>query len=232
MLLGLIGDIHGNKEALKAVLNSMLDFKIAKVLVTGDIIGYYFQPKAVIELLFGRTCICARGNHEEMLKRARHNPQELDSIESRYGCGIRLALETLSENQLDQIETIPSTIPLKIGGCKILLCHGTPLSSENYLYPDAPKNVLAKYKSLPYDFVIMGHTHYPMDVKVGSVRLINPGSVGQPRTKEKGAAWAILDTKTREVIFRSESYDATSLINECRIRHPGIPYLAEVLCKK
>jgi predicted phosphodiesterase len=85
---------------------------------------------------------------------------------------------------------------------------------------------------MAFDFIIMGHTHYPMDIKAGNVRLVNPGSVGQPRTKEKGASWAILDTKTREVIFRSESYDSTSLINECRIRHPGIPYLAEVLCEK
>ena len=152
--------------------------------------------------------------------------------ESKYGSGLRSALETLAPSQLNMIENMPASAFLNVEGCKILLCHGTPSDPMAYLYPDAPQEVLSEFGSMPFDFIIMGHTHYPMDIKVGSVRLVNPGSVGQPRTKEKGAAWAILDTNTREVVFRSESYDATSLINECRIRHPGIPYLAEVLCKK
>jgi len=232
MRLGLIGDIHGNSAALQATLNSMLNCKIKKILVTGDMIGYYFNPKAVIELLFERPCVYVKGNHEQMLKRSRHNPGELDSIESKYGCGLRLALETLSQSQLDWIESIPINVSLNIGGCKILLCHGTPSNNESYIYPDAPQEMLAEYSSLPYDFVIMGHTHYPMNIKAGTVRLVNPGSVGQPRTKGKDASWASLDTKTGEVEFFSATYDATSLIKECKKRHPEIPYLAEVLLQK
>ena len=232
MRLGLIGDIHGNSIALQAVLNSMLISKIDRILVTGDLIGYYFDPKSVIQLLRDWPCVYVMGNHEEMLKHGRRNPEELAAIESKYGCGIRLALEALSQSQLDQIEKFPITASLKIDDCKILLCHGTPWSTESYLYPNASQEALAEYRSLPYDFVIMGHTHYPMKIKVGDVRLVNPGSVGQPRTKEKDASWALLDTETGEVTFRMEKYDSTNLITECRQRHPEIPYLAEVLCKK
>ena len=232
MQIGLIGDIHGNSAALRAVLKSMLKFKIEKVLVTGDMIGYYFDPKTVIELLSHWPCVYAKGNHEEMLKRSRHNPQELRFIESKYGCGIRLALETLSQSQLNRIEAIPMTVSLNIEGCKILLCHGIPSSTESYLYPDAPQESLAEFSSFPYDFIIMGHTHYPMNIKVGTVRLVNPGSVGQPRTKRKEASWATLDTKTSEVKFFGSAYDPTLLIKECKDRHPEIPYLVDVLLEK
>lgn len=218
--------------ALRSALYGLAQNKVNRLIITGDLIGYYFSPKEVVDLLGNVNAIFARGNHEDMLKRARQNPQELLSIESKYGSGIRLALETLSQNQLDWIETIPISVSLNIDGCKILVCHGTPTSNEAYLYPDATQNVLAEYKSLPYDFIILGHTHYPMDIKAGTVRLINPGSIGQPRTKSKEASWATLDTKNGEVVFCSAAYDATLLIEECKKRHPEIPYLADVLLEK
>jgi putative phosphoesterase len=214
------------------VLAEVIRHKINQLLITGDLVGYYFHSKEVFDLLFMHTSTFVRGNHENMLQKSRYNRDELKWIEPKYGSGLRSALETLAPRQLNMIENMPSRAFLNVEGCKILLCHGTPSDPEAYLYPDAPQEVLREFGAMAFDFIIMGHTHYPMDIKAGNVRLVNPGSVGQPRTKEKGASWAILDTKTREVIFRSESYDSTSLINECRIRHPGIPYLAEVLCEK
>ena len=224
--------MHGNAAALKAVLLKIKQNKINQLLITGDLVGYYFSPKQVFDLLQDLNAIFVRGNHEDMLKKARHNPQELVMIESKYGCGIKIALETLSQSQLDRIEEFPITVSLNIDGWKILLCHGTPSGNESYMYPNAPKEALAEYSFLPYDFIIMGHTHYPMNIKTGTVRLVNPGSVGQPRTKRKEASWASLDTKTGNVEFFLAAYDAASLIEECKNRHPEIPYLADVLLEK
>lgn len=224
--------MHGNVAALKAVLMVLAQNKVNQLLITGDLVGYYFYPKEVVDLLGQFNSVFVSGNHENMLKRCRQSPELLALIESKYGSGLRIALKTLSQDQLDRIENMPMNVSLELGNFNILLCHGTPTSPETYLYPNAPKEVLVEYESLPYDIVVMGHTHYPMDIQAGTVRLVNPGSVGQPRTKEKEASWAILDTETGEVAFRSEKYDATPLIEECRQRHPEIPYLATVLCKK
>jgi len=232
MRIGLIGDIHGNSQALKAVLNSISAHKIDQLLVTGDLIGYYFEPKKVIELLSDWRCIYVKGNHEEMLKRCLVSPEELSLVDSKYGSGLRIAIQTLSQTQLIEIEKMPLNVSLNFGNCKILLCHGSPKNTKAYLYPDATKSALAEYESLDHDFVIFGNTHYPMDIKTGSVRLVNPGSVGQPRTKSKAASWAILDTNTSQVTFKSEKYDASLLVKECYRRHPEIPYLAEVLQEK
>jgi len=70
-----------------------------------------------------------------------------------------------------------------------------------------------------------------MDRRVGQSRLINPGSVGQPRNRQPGAAWAILDTEDGMVEMRIEDYDMSELLRECRLRHPDLPYLAEVLMR-
>jgi predicted phosphodiesterase len=65
----------------------------------------------------------------------------------------------------------------------------------------------------------------------GAVRLINPGSVGQPRNRQPGAQWAILDTSTRQVTLCCEDYDFHSVALEAAARHPELPYLSEVLVR-
>lgn len=232
MKCALLADIHANSHALRAVLTAAEEHRVDALLIAGDLVGYYFSPREVLAMLEPWSKYIVRGNHENILKKCRENPEALVEIESKYGSGIRIALETLSDNQLDWIENLPATASLNIEGCKIFLCHGTPFSEEGYLYPDSPSDTLSKYSTLPYDFIIMGHTHYPMDRKAGGVRLVNPGSVGQPRTKKKKGSAATLDTSTGKVEIFSVAYDAASLVKECKNRHPDIPYLADVLLEK
>ena len=54
MKLALLGDVHGNSRALNAVLSkaSFLDVKV--LLITGDLVGYYNAPLAMMEML---TCL-------------------------------------------------------------------------------------------------------------------------------------------------------------------------------
>ena len=100
--------MHGNADALRAVLFELNKNKVDQVLTTGDLIGYYFSPREVVDLLKNETAIFVKGNHEKMLERSRYNKEELALIESKYGCGIRLALETFSEEQLNWIINSPT----------------------------------------------------------------------------------------------------------------------------
>ena len=82
-----------------------------------------------------------------------------------------------------------------------------------------------------FDLVVMGHTHHPMQQKIGKTLLVNPGSVGQPRNHKPGAHWALFDTKRRRLDFYHEQYDTSVLVQECLQRHPELPYLAEMLIR-
>jgi diadenosine tetraphosphatase ApaH/serine/threonine PP2A family protein phosphatase len=75
------------------------------------------------------------------------------------------------------------------------------------------------------DVTIVGHSHVPLAIPqrdgpegghapggteidlAGTRWLLNPGSVGQPRDGDPGAAWLLLDLDRRRASFRRTSYD-------------------------
>jgi len=227
--LALLGDVHGNADALSAVLTAAEEMGVEYLLVTGDLVGYYFSPVKVLELLEPWSRHVVRGNHEDMLAASRADRAMLELIKNRYGSGVQLALEQLSEGQLNELCSLPHPLQLDVDGCRILLCHGAPWDVDQYVYPDATPNLLQRCIEPGFDFVVLGHTHYPMIRKMVDAQIINPGSVGQPRNRQPGAHWALLDTENRRLEFRVEQYDKAPLIRECRLRHPELPYLAEIL---
>ena len=229
MKLALLGDIHGNDLALQAVLAAASSSGVEKLLITGDLVGYYHSPLQVLELLRPWDRHVVRGNHEDMLVTARSDTAFLTQVDARYGSGLRMAIEQLDTQQLDELCGLPHPLELVIDGCRILLCHGTPWNNDIYVYPDAKQELLERCAVQEFDLVVLGHTHYPMRHQTGGTILVNPGSVGQPRNRKPGAHWAFFDTASREVTLRCETYDAGPVIAESRRRHPDIPYLAEVL---
>lgn len=232
MKLALFGDVHGNANALQVVLAAATLSGAEKLLVTGDLVGYYFAPLQVLELLSTWDRHIVRGNHEDMLNIARQDPEFLVQVDTRYGTGLRTALEQLSKKQIDELCNLPHPQELVIDGCRILLCHGTPWDNDHYVYPDAQSELLERCAIQEFDLVVLGHTHYPMLQKIGKTLLVNPGSVGQPRNHKPGAHWALFDTESRRLEFRHEQYDSSRLVQECQQRHPELPYLAEVLIRK
>lgn len=231
MIVGLLGDVHGNDLALEVVLRAAQRMNVEKLLITGDLVGYYFAPQRVLELLSALDVFVVRGNHEDMLQAARIDPSLMSAHERQYGSGLRVAMEVLSETQLDLLASLPRTLDLVLGSRRILLCHGAPWDTDQYVYPDASEALLSRCALPGFDFVVMGHTHYPMIKKIGETTLVNPGSVGQPRHRHPGACWATLDTEMGDVELRNESYDVQLLVAEAQRRHPEMPYLAEVLSR-
>lgn len=232
MKIALLGDIHANASALEAVLYAAVTHGVQKLLITGDLVGYYFEPAEVLNLLKDWDKIVVRGNHEDMLKEARSNAMVLKDIEHKYGTGIKVALENLDSEQLDTLCNLPHPINLEIDGLHILLCHGAPWSNDFYIYPDATEAILERCAENQFDVVVMGHTHYPMLKRIGKTQLVNPGSVGQQRSGKIGAHWALLDTNTTEVSLHCESYNSSFLQLEAKKRHPELPYLFEVLTRQ
>lgn len=229
MKIALIADIHANHYALEAVLNAATAAEVDRILVAGDLVGYYFAPSTVLDLLSAWEWISVRGNHEEMLAKARTDKAYLEILEARYGSGLRVAIEQLSELQLDNLCNLPHPLELDIDGRQILLSHGAPWDIDEYVYPSSDKDFLSGRLAKKYDLIVMGHTHYPMVKHIGDTIVVNPGSVGQPRDREPGACWALYDTEDDTIQCFRQRYDYWNLLHECQQRHPELPYLAEVL---
>ena len=231
MKLALLGDIHGNARALQAVLAAAAAAGVEELLLTGDLVGYYYMPAEVMALLRPWKTHVVRGNHEDMLNMARSDPAFLTQVDARYGTGLRTAIEHLDNNQLDRLCSLPHPLELVIDRCRILLCHGAPWDINQYVYPDARPELLERCAMQDFDLVVLGHTHHPMSHKFGETRVVNPGSVGQPRNRQPGAHWATFDTASRSLELHREQYDHSELAKECRKRDPGLPNLAETLMR-
>jgi putative phosphoesterase len=229
MKVALLSDIHANHYALEAVLNAVRRNNIKVLLITGDFIGYYFWPREVFNLLEKWNVVAVLGNHDNMLVRAKRDKIFLEKMTRKYGSGLSIALDSLDDERLEWLMSLPETAEYKIKDKKILLCHGSPWKNEEYIYPDLVQSSLDRYSNLDVDYVLQGHTHYPMIKSIDGTTVINPGSVGQPRNGKPGAHWALLDVCINHVQHFCEQYDASDVIKESKERHPEIPYLSDIL---
>ncbi len=232
MRLGLLGDIHGNVLALAAVLRAAKENGMDALCLTGDFVGYYYEPDAVFELLSEWTRYAVRGNHEDMLLECLNDPAAADRCRRRYGAGIDHAIQRLSPADIDMIARLPRSLRLKFGGKSLLLAHGAPWDTDCYMYATASATLWDRLGEAGTDYVVLGHTHHRLIRQIGMTRVINPGSVGQPRDRRPGAAWAILDTVTDEVEHRTELYDIARVAEQARTIDPELPYLWEVLVRQ
>lgn len=227
-----LSDIHGNATALEAVLSAAARAGAERIVNAGDLIGYYTQPARVLSLLADWPMDCVRGNHEDMLRRARHDRAFLDACTARYGHGLAQALSDLHPDQIDWLCDLPGSLRLDLGGLHLSLAHGLPQDTDAYLYPDADEDRLSSAEAscaADEKLLILGHTHYQHLWNRPTRRILNPGSVGQPRDRRPGAAWALLDTATGAIDLRREAYDSITVVEEARRLDPGLPYLWTVL---
>ena len=230
MKIGIISDIHGNAEALTAVLNKAKEIQIDCFLCSGDFVGYYYEPQIVLDLLSNWKLESVRGNHEDMLFECIDEPTKFNSYKEKYGSGLSRAVTLLSKKQLDYLRYLPRFIELEIDSKKIMLCHGSPWDTNQYIYPDADEAILKKCKEFSFDYIILGHTHRQMQIKNGKSIIINPGSVGQPRGTYRGVShWAMLDTEKNLFMHLTEKYDVSRVISQVKERDPHNDYLQKIL---
>lgn len=212
MKIAILSDIHGNIYAFKEVIKQMKKQNIDIVFSLGDQLGYYFDVVEVFSELKKWNHHIIAGNHERIfLKFLEENSDYRDNITAKYG-GCYLKYERqFSKELIEEIAGIPNEKLVEIDGYKFLLCHGSPVDKDQYIYPDTDKELLSKCDSNISDFVFMGHTHYPMIYTGENTTLINVGSVGQARTIGGLANWGVFDTKNGVYAPQSTPYEIKEL---------------------
>jgi putative phosphoesterase len=232
MKIALLADIHGNADALAAVLAAAQEAGAERLLLAGDFVGYYYEPDRVMALLSAWPHDSVRGNHEDMLRTWRDGGNQAE-IRTQYGSGLAAAVDGLTATQLEMLVGLPARQEMRFEGRRVLLCHGSPWDGDAYVYPTAAEADRARMMEPGFDLVVFGHTHYPVMWHAASgATVVNPGSVGQPRNRQPGAQWALWDCTSGIIELRSETYDMTSLVAECRWRDPHLPYLVNVLLRR
>lgn len=231
MKIAVLADIHGNHFGLLKVLMEAKKEQVEQLLILGDIVGYYYHPDKVLEILENWQYVFIKGNHEDLLSRILNGELEIEVVEEKYGSGHREAIKKLTRLQTDKLIKSPEKLLINIDGLNFFLCHGSPSDANLYLYPDSDIEMLNIASDTGADFVLIGHSHYQFMHCLEKGILLNPGSVGQSRRTGGYADWAIINTANRVVQFRSTMYDTTSLISEVTKNDPGNDYLRRVLTR-
>lgn len=178
MRIAVVSDIHGNLEALKAVLE---DIKAREVDVTvnlGDVVSGPLFPAECADLLIPLALPTIRGNHErQLLTLDRQNMGQTD----------RYTASCLRSNHFTWIAQFPETLLL---WDDVLLVHGTADNDLTYFLetvdergvrPASEQEITSRAAGIAASLILCGHTHTPRSVRLDDGRLIvNPGSVGMP----------------------------------------------------
>ena len=64
MRYALLGDIHGNTEALSVVLSAIRESQVDKIICLGDVVGYGAEPVACLTMIRDLKCDVIAGNHD------------------------------------------------------------------------------------------------------------------------------------------------------------------------
>lgn len=180
MKIALISDIHGNYEALKAVLANIDEMGIKDIYCLGDVVGYYSQVNECCDELRRRQISTIMGNHDWYMAGGGFCPRS----QSVNDCLKYLNTVITPENLL-WLKSLP--VHREIGDLKMV--HGgwaDPI--DEYLEPS--EEYFSKVKG---KFFTSGHTHRQLIKKFTDKAYCNPGSVGQPRDNDPRAAFAIFN---------------------------------------
>ena len=195
MRVAALADIHGNGEALRAVLADLDEHGgVGQVLVLGDVVLPGPDPGEVAELLLERDAIGVCGNTDRFLLAADWRGFEPQSEEERADRALCLwALEQLDERAQGWLRALPFQRELGLDSQRLLLVHGSPRSDRDVIKADTPDDhVREMIAGAQADVILFGHTHEPLDRTVQDKRLINPGAVGHPRGEAGAARYALL----------------------------------------
>ena len=200
----LLADIHSNWPAL-----SVIDEDFDECLIVGDLVDYGIDPTPCLEWAQRSNATIVRGNHDHAVAQR---------VSAKGGSGFRALAawsrprhwELLDADHLSWLARLPVTCHVTVGDHTFFLVHATPRDPlDEYLLYDIDAWKL-RLESVNADFVCVGHTHIPAELDLGTLTVVNPGSVGQPRDGDPRCSFAVINDG--EVEHRRVEYDVEAAI--------------------
>lgn len=235
MQIAFISDIHGNREALEAVLADAMARGIGRFVILGDIVGYGPDPAWCVERVRELEAAGARviqGNHDAAIT---GSATDMNGIARAAIDWTRPALSTA---QTAWLAALPLTIPEE----DRLYTHASAHSPGDWIYITSERDAMASFRNADAGLIFCGHTHMPAlyscDISGRTqAHLVKPriavplmasrrwlavvGSAGQPRDGNPQAGWAIFDTESRAFTPRRTAYDVG--VTAGKIEAAGLP---------
>ncbi|RUM46838.1 MAG: metallophosphoesterase [Desulfocapsa sp.] len=221
MRLMIFSDIHGNIEALQSVLKDAVRRNVHRSICLGDLVGYGPYPNECIEMVRSlNNCRCLAGNHD------------VAALWETSPYGMSKAAKKVILWTMDQLspanKTYLSSLPDRLDIGEMTFVHANPYNPRGWRYVMDRKYALRSFTTTSSRFIFIGHSHRPLIitrkrwlkitieaiagntvsvVKDPGRRIINCGSVGQPRDNDPRACYLIYDTRKQTIHFHRVEYN-------------------------
>jgi len=232
---GILGDIHGNWEALTAVLEDAGNRGVGSFVCVGDLVGYNADPAVCLQKIRSIGCVTVRGNHDHYCA----YDESLDDFHPLAANVVDWTRQQLTHEELAFLHDLKMW--QVVAGFTIV--HSTLDMPEKWGYVFDPLEADANFNYQTTTVCFHGHTHIPVvyekqgtvkkstvksiRISLGNKYFINVGSVGQPRDGDPRSSYAVYDLNTREVEMIRVPYDIAA--TQAKIMKAG---LGERLAKR
>lgn len=201
----IVSDIHSNIEALNACIDFSKTIQYDRFACLGDLVGYGPNPNEVVAWAIAQKAsrpdsVFIMGNHDLMISDSSlslfgYNPSAREAIESQR----KILNDTSKEFLLSLKENVIVD--------DLHFTHGSPCQWDEYI----SNSWDAQYAMgcINGNTCFIGHTHRPEEwlSTDGFLKIINVGSVGQPRDGDPRSCTALYDSVTKSVEFFRVEYD-------------------------
>jgi diadenosine tetraphosphatase ApaH/serine/threonine PP2A family protein phosphatase len=230
MRVAVISDVHANYHALEAVLKEIDAARVDLVWCLGDTVGYGPRPNECCDAVRDRADHCLVGNHD-LVVLGELTVSEFNDEAAAAAIWTKEVLAPESRALLASLEPFGT-----VEGVDLFHASARDPVWEYVLTEEAAR-VTLELSSAP--LILVGHSHVALaitgdDGRVGGGpapggskvtldgrRLLNPGSVGQPRDGDPRAAWMLLDLEERFAEFRRVPYSIER--TQAEMRERGLP---------
>ncbi|MBO4715329.1 MAG: metallophosphoesterase family protein [Verrucomicrobia bacterium] len=229
MKYAIIADIHGNLEALQAVLKDAKEQTVTHYACLGDVVGYGANPKECLDIVREMKIPTIKGNHDEYCSSGK-DPEGFNEYAREA------ILWTRAQMTEDDLKWLKDLKYIRIMA-NFTLVHST-LDGPNhwgYIFDKLEAAASFPYQQTPLCF--FGHTHVPLafirdtavrggtyskfKIEAGRKYLINVGSVGQSRDGVAKATYLTYDINSGQIELRRLDYDMDTAMD--KIRKAGLP---------
>ncbi len=241
MRIGILGDIHGNVEALRAVVAAMQKDGVDTWVQVGDIVGYGPEPSTCIDIVRELGCVTCLGNHDAAV---------LGLLDTSYFNNFaRAAIHWTTPRMRPSDLQFLRSLLLVVKRPPFTVVHGSLHMPDQFGYVITQVEAIDSLEQQDTRLCFVGHSHVPSiylrrDSAPTEIRvdpssefevsyqgydrvLMNVGSVGQPRDEDPRAAYGLVDTDREIAWVKRVHYDIAGV--QRKIREAGLP---EVLANR
>lgn len=208
MKFAVISDIHGNMEALDAVLEKIKKERVDRIFVLGDyamagpepdvMLNWIMQnsEKEKMTLIQGNTDLMIATYTEELYRNLSEKaPIMAEALKDDYFL--------INPVQREFLRSLPPQLEIMEEGVRILFVHGSPRANNEDILPTTPlAEVERMIANTTADVVLCGHTHIPCGFQTSQKRtVVNVGSVGRPFTPEPKSCYLIMTVSKGRCVF-------------------------------